>query len=339
MRTHTAFVACFVAVVACQAPVSDEETAEPTPDAPLDFAIVGDGPVIEPEQFDAAYLLPGAAVAHDGVYHLYPVAFQADPAEAPRVLHLTSDDGTSWDGDPDASVLGDFALALDDIGAVPSSAFVDADGTWVMYGGGRLPDGSQPIIWRATAPGPDGPWAAHPEAVLEPSDGEWDGRIADHPSVIPTGTGYLMAYGGASQAQPNRGRIGLATSDDGISWTRVAASLEGADDDEALGPSACGIDARSMVEPHLLSADDAHRLVFGAMVTDTDNVMQVGSATTGDGLDWTCSPNEPIVTPEEFPLAPSLHSFVVFDDGDASTMLVEVLGNARSDIWLARSRD
>ena len=54
---------------------------------------------------------------------------------------------------------------------------------------------------------------------------------------------------------------------------------------------------------------------------------------------WTCSPNEPIFGPEHFPLAPSLHSFVAFNDGAGTTMLVEVLGDARSDLWLARSHD
>lgn len=63
------------------------------------------------------------------------------------MLHLASDDGVSWSGDPDASVLKDFALELDDVGAVPSSAFVTDDGTWVMVGGGRLPGGERPMAY------------------------------------------------------------------------------------------------------------------------------------------------------------------------------------------------
>lgn len=339
MRTQSALFACFVAVVSCQAPATQSETADASPAELPALEVVGDGPVIVPEDFGAAYLLPGAAVKQDGTYHLYPVAFDADPSQPPRVLHLTSEDGTTWTGDADASVLDDLALELDDIGAVPSSAFIDADGTWVMYGGARQPGGSQPIIWRATAPGPDGPWIAHPDPVLEPSDGGWDGRITDHPTVIPTDSGYLMAYGGASHDHPNRGRIGLATSADGITWTRIAGALAGADDDQAFGPSACGIDARSMIEPHLLAADGGHRLIFGAMVTGSDDVMQVGAASSGDGLEWTCSPNEPIFGPEHFPLSPSLHSFVAFNDETSTTMLVEVLGDGRSDLWLARAQN
>ena len=203
--------------------------------AAITFAVVGEEPVIEPADYGAAYLLPGAGVVHDGTYHLYPVAFYADPAEPPRVLHLTSEDGSSWTGDPSGSVLADFEIELDDIGAVPSSVFVDDDGTWVMYGGGRLPGGTDPIVWRATAPGPDGPWIAHPDPVLEPDGRRLGWRDHGPPERPPNEDGYLMAYGGASFAQPNRNRIGMGTSPDGVEldagwlprWT-------GADDDQAV---------------------------------------------------------------------------------------------------------
>ncbi|MCA1571900.1 MAG: hypothetical protein LC798_16635 [Chloroflexi bacterium] len=59
-----------------------------------------------------------------------------------------------------------------------------------------------------------------------------------------------------------------------------------------------------MVEPHLLSAEDRNRLVFGAMVTDTANVMQIGAASSRSDLSWACTPDEPVVTPEDFPQAP-----------------------------------
>ena len=265
---------CLVPVVACQAPPAVEEPPEPS-EAPITFSVVGDAPVIDPTDYGAAYLLPGAAVVHEDTYHLYPVAFSADAAVTPRVLHLTSVDGTSWTGDPSASVLEDLEIELDDIGAVPSSAFVADDGTWVMYGGGRVPGGTDPIVWRATAPGPEGPWTAHREPVLEPDGVGWDSAITDHPGVIPTEDGYRMGYGGASIGSPNRNRIGFATSTDGVSWTRVEATLRGADDDQALGPSACGVEARTMFEPHLLSTAGGHLLVFGVMLADEDDAMQI----------------------------------------------------------------
>ena len=327
---------CLVPVVACQAPSVTDEPPEPS-ESPITFSVVGDAPVIEPDDYGAAFLLPGAMVVHDDTYHLYPVAFYADEAEAPRVLHLTSADGESWTGDPAASVLEDFELELDDTGAIPSSAFVANDGAWVMYGGGRLPGGTEPVVWRATAPGPDGPWTAHPDPVLEPDGEGWDGAITDHPGVISTEDGYLMGYGGASIGSPNRNRIGFATSTDGVTWTRVPATLDGADDDQALGPSACGVEARTMFEPHLLASDDGFSLVFGVMLEGSDDAMQILAAGSSDGVNWTCPSGADVLASDDFPGAPGLHSFVAVEDDGATLMLVEVLGDASSKLWLARS--
>ncbi len=336
MKVRLAFVVCMVPVVACQAPTASVDSPASS-GAAINFVIVGEQPVIEPADYGAAFLLPGAGVVHDGTYHLYPVAFYADPAEPPRVLHLTSEDGRSWSGDPSASVLADFEIELDDIGAVPSSVLIDDDGTWVMYGGGRLPGGNDPIVWRATAPGPDGPWTAHPYPVLEPDGEGWDGAITDHPSVIQEADGYVMGYGGAGVAQPNRNRIGMAASPDGVSWTRLAATLEGADDDQALGPSACGVEARTMFEPHLLSTDDGHLLFFGVMLEGEDDAMQILAATSADGVQWACASGRHALASDDFPGAPGLHSFVALEDRGATMLLVEVLGDASSRLWLAQA--
>ena len=270
--------------------------------------------------------------------HLYPVAFSADPSERPRVLHLVSDDGVAWSGDPDASVLDDFALELDEIGAIPSWAFVDADGTWIMVGGGRLPGGTRPIVWRATSPGPDGPWTAHPEPILEPSESGWDSAIVDHPTVIPTANGFLMAHGGAARGAPNRNRIGLATSDDGVTWTRVDATMDGADDEHALGPDACGIDARTMVEPHLLAVDGGQLLVFGVMPEGSDTDMRIVTATSSDGRAWTCASGVESLGSDDVPGERSIHSFAVLPHPDGTpSLLLEILGDDSSSLWLARA--
>jgi hypothetical protein len=332
---RSAFMLCLVPVVACQAPAERAATPEPSA-APIDFTVVGDGPVIDPADYGAAYLLPGATVVDDGTIHLYPVAFFDDPTVQPRVLHLTSGDGTTWEGDADASVLEAVASELDDVGAVPSSAFVD-DGTWVMYGGGRLPGGTQTIIWRATAPGPNGPWTAHPEPVLTPDGSGWDGALTDHPGVAPTDDGYLMGYGGAGLAAPNRNRIGMATSTDGVTWTRVAATMAEADDAEALGPAACGVDARTMFEPHVLPADDGNLLVFGVMRAGMDTAMQILTATSNDGVTWTCASDGDGLGSDDFPGEPGLHSLVPFALDGSPHLLVEVLGAGSSTLWLARA--
>ena len=335
-RLRSALIACVVPIAACQAPASSVEAPGPSAAESLAFFVVGDTPVIDPRHYGADYLLPGAATAHEDTLHLFPVTFSAEAQEAPRVLHLTSEDGRTWSGDGSASLLADFEIELNEIGPVPSSVFVADDGTWVMYGGGRRPGGSDPVVWRATAPHADGPWTAHPEPVLVPDVERWDSAVSDHPSVVPADDGYLMAYGGASIATPNRNRIGVATSGDGLSWARLPASLEGADDDQALGPRACGIEARSMFEPQLFEIDAGYRLVAGVMLEGELDAMEILAATSADGTNWTCETDDTISS-TDFPDAPSLHSFAAVENEDEVLILVEVLGDASSTIWLARA--
>lgn len=208
---------------------------------------------------------------------------------------------------------------------------MDRDGTWLLYGGARRAGSDAPIVWRATAPGPEGPWTMHPEPVLEPSGDGWDSAITDHPSVLRTDDGYLMAYGGASGARPNRNRIGFARSSDGVTWARVPAELAGADDGDALGPVACGLDARTMFEPELARTDDGLRLHFGAMVEDD---MFIGAAHSTDGRTWSCAADGALLAPADFG-GPGigLHSYVFVRDDPDGMLLVEVLSEGASDLW------
>ena len=288
--------------------------------------------VLAHEQLDAAYVLPAAAIEVDGLVHLWVLAFTGEEGESPRVVHLTSADGTAWNEDG-AAPLFDGELGFDAIGPVPSSVLVEADGTWRMFGGGRTAEGDRPVVWTASAPSPAGPWTLREDPALQPEGAGWDGMVTDHPSVVTTADGYLMAYGGAGAPDSNRNRIGFATSADGIGWERVPATLDGADDTLALGPSACGIDARSMVEPTLLETDAGLRLYFGAMRTGAD-VMVIGAAHSEDGAAWTCPEAGPVIEPSCFPESPDLHSYLAVRAGDRDLLLVEVLGPGSSDVWL-----
>ena len=91
-----------------------------------------------------------------------------------------------------------------------------------------------------------------------------------------------------------------------------------------------------MFEPHLLATDAGHLLVFGVMLTGSPDAMEILAATSADATHWTCAPGADSVTSEDFPGAPSLHSFVAFEDEGTPSMLVEVLGEASSTLWLVR---
>ncbi len=291
--------------------------------------------VIPHDALETSYVLAGAAVEHEGTTHLWTVLATGVAGDPQRVVHLTSPDLRTWDGDRTASVLDGAALGFDANGPIPSSVLIEEDGTWRMFGGGRLADGDTPVIWTASAPGADGPWSFHPTPILQPERVGWDGVSVDHPSVVLTDDGYLMAYGGASPAAASRNRIGFARSTDGISWIRVPTTLEGADDDLALGPVACGIDARTMVEPELRQTDAGLRLDFGVMEVGADE-MVIASAESTDGVSWGCAAEGAVFEVADVDPARNLHSFVPLRIGERDALLVELLapGSLSSDLWL-----
>ncbi len=58
-------------------------------------------------------------------------------------------------------------------------------------------------------------WTKHPEPVLVPTE-QWEQRSLDRPRVVSTPEGLVMLYTGL-----DLNRRGLATSTDGIAWTKV----------------------------------------------------------------------------------------------------------------------
>ena len=54
-------------------------------------------------------------------------------------------------------------------------------------------------------------------------------------------------------------------------------------------------------------------------------------------MNWTCATGTDAFASDDFPGAPALHSFVAFEDDGVTLMLVEVLGEASSALWLARA--
>ena len=138
-----------------------------------------------------SYVLPGAAIEHDGVIHAWLVWFTELP-DTQMVTHASSPDGRTWTIDPDPAYT-DLGLGLFVPGPIPADAGVEADGTWVLYGWGT-PDASRRTFmsWRATAPGPNGPWTA--QRILGPGDdGHWDDNGVLMTSVVTVAAGLELS--------------------------------------------------------------------------------------------------------------------------------------------------
>ena len=284
------------------------------------------------------FLNPGAAIFVDGTYHLFALAFGQDTD--PRPVHLTSPDGASWSSGSDAPAWGDMGLGLAPPGPIPTSVLVDSDGTWVLYGWGfrGTANPAPTVAWRATAPGPDGPWTASPGVILEPAEGDaWDGQGIFGLSVIPDGDAYRMIYTASSKLFPNKGVIGMATSTDGIAWTkfnRPTATRELAASDPIISAGMCGdYDAGSVGNPQIVRDGSGYRVLYLGFTVGRGPTT-IAAATSPDGATWTCAGaalTQGQVTGSDGIVA------VTLIRGDERHAIVEALdaGGATSSLWLA----
>ncbi|WP_414937952.1 beta-xylosidase [Amycolatopsis sp. cmx-11-51] len=95
---------------------------------------------------------------------------------------------------------------------------------WCSQYGSAQPPGDD--ILYAQSPSLDGPFTGPsgggPAAVFSGAPGGFDGMHTCDPSVIRVGSTYYMYYTGAAGDHALGNSIGLATSTDGLTWTRAA---------------------------------------------------------------------------------------------------------------------
>jgi predicted GH43/DUF377 family glycosyl hydrolase len=255
-------------------------------------------PVIEHGEtgtWNASFNEPGAVIFHDGQFHMFRTGYSYWP-NASSIDYLTSPDGLTWTGSNEPVFTTDeVSYAGLSIGA--SSVLVEEDGTWVLYF--YIYDtGSWPLtlgaIGRATADDPLGPWTPMDAPVLLPgAEGEWDGLQVSHPNVLRTDDGYVMYYSGYStmRSRPTR-TIGMATSDDGIVWTKyddpTTTEAPFAESDSILIADQ-DWEGREVFMPRVQSSGDGWVMIYKA------TQQGLGLALSEDGIQWSKVENNPVV--------------------------------------------
>lgn len=294
------------------------------------FHVVGSAPVLTAAMFpDRNAVLPAAITpAADGTYHAWVVAFAQAPG-VQEIHHLTSTDAVSWTERSDAS-LSALSDGLGRPGALPASVLEEDDG-WVMYLVGTLATEDRGWdIWRATAPGPDGPWARSATPVLRRgAEGTWDAGALDFPTVIPTDDGYAMFYSAIPTLVSAEGSVGLATSTDGIEWTRHG--------DPVATKGLCGgFDDRAVEQPRVLVGATGLYLVYAGYAGELSSRPGIGLASSLDGgLTWGCQWPATVLDTAELPPGDGVHTVNAFLRGDRVTLMIEWLRNGGSEDWLA----
>ncbi|MEP7293432.1 MAG: hypothetical protein ABI835_16730, partial [Chloroflexota bacterium] len=186
------------------------------------------------------------------------------------------------------------------IAALASDGMVLDDGTWVLYfytwekRDGLKGPGS---IGRATAPEPTGPWTPDAAPILVPgSEGSWDEQMVVAPRIVQTDDGYNMYYTGYNNIGIGSGKIGLATSTDGITWTKyddpATTDAPYAESDPVLFPPE-GIDDvnQAMVE---ITPEDGWTMIFRQVdFSGTRPDMRLNYAFSDDGIHWNITSSAP----------------------------------------------
>lgn len=130
------------------------------------------------------------------------------------------------------------------------------------------------------------------------SPGDWDGGELCCASAVerPDGTTYLW-YAGRATRESSRWAIGLAISNDGVSFERIGDAPV-----FAPGP-ADSFDAEAVTAP-VVTYDEAHGLF--RMWYEGHNFLGktgLGYAVSTDGIEWHAYPGNPILVPDELALA------------------------------------
>lgn len=297
-RAGLASIAAILALSGCGTAMSTPLTSTSTPPggspagAPAIFTFPGGAtPTVTRElagQPDERFINPGAVLIDEaGTHHMFANAFTGWPGLV-HIPHLTSIDGASWTLADAAPALTSDAVPFAEPGADVSSAFVTDDGTWNLVFG-TVNFTAPWEIGRATAPGPDGPWTVDPEPILTAGpEGAWDAGGVAWPSVVGTDEGWAMYYAAGSTPRSASGAIGLATSTDGVTWTRR---------DEPVLTASAAWEGGGLDRPRVQRVGDGWLMVYtGSTLNDR------GFAWSDDGITWSPDPANPVLTADAFPI-------------------------------------
>lgn len=334
---------------------TDEPTEAPTLEAtepPVErvqvFGITGSAPAIEGTHIpDYKTAQAGAIIFHEGLYYTFFAAFPETEGGETAVGYATSPDGVEWTAKEGAILTSAAVTDWDGIFIVVAGVLVEeneGNPLWVMYvtawqpyryGEGR--------IYRATAPTADGPWTFDADPVLERGEeGDWDDEAVWGANVVKTDDGYLMVYGGDSKRHRSEPRaIGVATSDDGINWTKYddPATTENpyAHSDPVLTRTVDTWEDANIGEPHVQVYGDGYIMLYGTV--QTDNERAFGLAYSDDGIHWQRDPRNPVLIQSDITVPGFMHTGRISCEQDDCFLLVELVNLAAggSHLWRADS--
>jgi len=210
-----------------------------------------------------------------------------------RTQYLTSPDGIAWTEYGTNPVLTEGQGPSDwDRGGVETVCVLkDGSQYWMWYAGYDARR-SPPIGMKiGVATSTDGiAWVKSPfNPVLAPGlPGSWDDGFVESPTVVKLGSTFYMWYSGISVNSVFR--IGLATSSDGVAWTKHLGNPV-----LSTNPAASW-ESGVVYAPSVLHDGTRFRMWYVGLNASTFlNAIRIGMATSGDGMTWTRSASSPVL--------------------------------------------
>ena len=222
------------------------------------------GPNLSFESLQAGY----PSVLWDaGVYKMW--YFGCTPSYFCQIGYATSQDGRTWTRY--GPVLGPSLPQDSQIAAYPEVVKVGA--TYRMWYGGY--NGSNYRILAATST--DGTaWTKLGVSIDLGLAGSQDGYYAVMPKVAFVGGQYMMWYTGVSQPQPPNAAIMLATSRDGLNWTKLGVVL----DHGATG----ALDSFGVFGGDVVFDGSMFRMIYDGQTNESSSTLLYAIST--NGIEW-----------------------------------------------------
>jgi predicted GH43/DUF377 family glycosyl hydrolase len=266
----------------------------------VDFTPYENNPILtrgESGEWDYFRVWAGNVVNINNVFHMF---YTGKGEDTTGIGYAVSNDGLTFTKYDDNPIYQPDGEGFDAIGVGYAVPLVVGD-TWMLfYNASAVGEkivaytGGGSSIGLRTAPGPTGPWTQGQPVLRVGGSGEWDAGFVIPGSLIATEDGYIMYYSGGPDPNDWVWMCGMATSPDGINWTKYddpdTTEVPYAESDPVMQPSEIGWDSDG-VHCSVLKTDIGWEMFYEGWSTSPSNIAYAFSP---DGVHWSKYPDKPI---------------------------------------------